>query len=263
MQISQWTHIKSWFASYTRSFLSGDAVQDSPLVLKIDHTDRVCANIRILGNALDLPDTHMRLAETVGLLHDVGRFEQFKRFGTFNDRQSLNHAALGVDVLKKNAVLGSLEANEQAVVTNAVRFHNAPALPGNRSPENILFMRLVRDADKLDIWKVFADCYRSHQPPEPAIVQHLPDQPTWAEPIIEAIILKRVAKFGDMKSLNDFKLLQLSWVFDLNFPETFIQARKRGNLATIAHSLPDAPAVQRAVDAAMQELDELALAGLN
>ena len=258
MQISQFFHIKSWFDAYTHSFLSGDAAQDSPLVLKINHTHRVCANICNIGETLDLSDTHMRLAETVGLLHDVGRFEQFKRFGTFNDHQSINHAALGVDVLKKNAVLKSLEAEEQAFVTDAVRLHNAPALPLKRPPTNLLYMRLVRDADKLDIWKIFADCFRADQPSEPAIVQHLPDRPTWEEAIIEAIMQKHMAKFQDMRSLNDFKLLQLSWVFDLNFQETSVLATKRGDLAAIARSLPEGPAVERAVDVTMQHLDELA-----
>ena len=222
-----------------------------------------CANICILGKSLDLYATHMRLAETVGLLHDVGRFAQFRRYGTFIDSQSVNHAALGVDVLKNNAVLESLEADKQAIVTDAVRMHNAPVLPVNRPPENLLFISLIRDADKLDIWKVFADYFRADQPPEPAIVQHLCDRPIWSKPIIEAIMQQRMAKFQEMKSLNDFKLLQLSWVFDLNFPETSIQATKRGDLAAIACSLPDAPAVQRAVETAMQHLDELALADPN
>lgn len=259
MQIGQLSQIKSWFDTYTQSFLTGDPSKDSPLILKIDHTDRVCSNICILGRALGLSDSHLRLAETVGLLHDVGRFEQLRRFGTFDDRQSVNHAALGIEVLKKNAVLENLEADEQAMVMDAVRFHNAPELPNRRLPANLLFMHLIRDADKLDIWKLFADYFRADQPPDPTIVQHLPDHPSWEEAIIEAITQKRMARFQDMKSLNDFKLLQLSWVFDLNFQETSIQAKKRGDLTTIATSLPDAPAVQRAVDATMQRLDELAL----
>ena len=48
----------------------------------------------------------MRIAEAVALLHDVGRFEQYKRYGTFNDRKSVNHAALGVEIMKKNRGAG-------------------------------------------------------------------------------------------------------------------------------------------------------------
>ena len=34
-----------------------------------------------------------------GLLHDVGRFEQLRRYGTFIDAQSIDHAEFGADRL--------------------------------------------------------------------------------------------------------------------------------------------------------------------
>ncbi|MBC2744491.1 MAG: HD domain-containing protein [Desulfosarcina sp.] len=259
MQIDQLSRLRAWFDTYTRSFLTGETVKDSPLVLKIEHTARVCDNICHLGRSIDLTDGQMRIAEAIGLFHDVGRFMQYRRYRTFNDRKSANHAALGIDVLKETAVLDSLPADEKTMIVDAVRFHNAPALPGNKPPETMVFMRLIRDADKLDIWKVFADYYRHRQHPEPAIVQHLPDLPVWDENIVKAITEKHVAKFKDMKSLNDFKLLQLSWVFDLHFSETFIQAKQRGDLATIARSLPDADAVRHAIASVMDQLEKMGM----
>ena len=89
-------------------------------------------------------------------------------------------------------------------------------------------------------------------------VQHLPDLHHWENNIIRAIHEQRSANFKDMKTLNDFKLLQLSWVFDLNFQETSVLATKRGDLAAIARSLPEGPAVERAVDVTLQHLNELA-----
>ena len=57
--------------------------------------------------------------------------------------------------------------------------------------QSMIFMRLIRDADKLDIWKVFADAYRRKTPPNPThVVQHLVDQPTWAPNIVKAISAK-------------------------------------------------------------------------
>jgi hypothetical protein len=103
---------------------------------------------------------------------------------------------------------------------------------------------------------VFADFYRYDNKPETAIVQHLPDLPEWSPSIIEAIVNRRMARFSHMKTLNDFKLLQLSWVFDLNFPETFVLARQRGDLAVIAGTLPDAYDLNRAVGVVMGELEE-------
>lgn len=256
MQPDQVIRLKQWFESYTRSFMTGEGPIDSPLELKIAHTARVCDNICHLGRSIELTDGQLCLAETIGLFHDLGRFEQYRRYRTFNDRQSTNHAAVGIDVLNQTAVLDTLPADEKATIIDAIRFHNAPRLPANRPPAALLFMRLIRDADKLDIWKVFADCYRYRQRPEPAIVQHLTDLPTWDQKIVKAISEKRMASFQDMKSLNDFKLLQLSWVFGLYYTETAVQAKKRGDLAAIARSLPDHPILRRAIGVITGHLDE-------
>jgi HD superfamily phosphohydrolase YqeK len=256
MHNDQLIRLKTWFAAYTRSFLTDEATADSPFVLKIDHTARVCENICLLGRSIHLTDEQIRVAEAVGLLHDVGRFAQYRRYRTFNDRQSANHAVLGINVLEAAAVLDDLAAGEKTRIIDAVRFHNAPALPRNRPPETTLFIKLIRDADKLDIWKVFADFFRYDQRPERAIVQNLPDDPGWSEAMVAAIVEKRTADFGDMKTLNDFRLLQLSWVFDLNFNETSVQAQKRGDVAAIAGLLPDDRAVRHAVACVMNQLDE-------
>ena len=258
MQTDQVTRLKAWFETYTRSFLTGETPIDAPLELKIDHTARVCENICHLGRSVGLTNGQVCVAETIGLFHDLGRFEQYRRYRTFNDRQSANHAVLSVDVLNQTTVLDMLPADEKAMVIDAIRFHNAPRLPRNRPPASMLFMRLIRDADKLDIWKVFADYYRHRRHPEPAIVQHLSDLPTWEEHIVNAIAEKRMATFQDMKSLNDFKLLQLSWVFDLYFPETFVQAIKRGDLAAIARSLPDDRILRDAIGIIFNRLNEAA-----
>ena len=71
-----------------------------------------------------------------------------------------NLAALGIDVLTETAILDGLPADEKGAIIDAVRFHNAPTLPLNRPPVCMVFLRLIGDADKLEIWKVIADCYR-------------------------------------------------------------------------------------------------------
>jgi hypothetical protein len=259
MQIEELTRLKTWFDTYARSFLTGDAELDNPLTVKIQHTARVCDNIVRLARSVGMPAGKLRLAEAIGLFHDIGRFEQYRRYRTFNDRKSANHAALGIDVLRANAVMDSLPPDEMTVIIDAVRFHNAPVLPVDRPSESLLGMRLIRDADKLDIWKLFADYYHSPNG-DPTIIQHMPDRPACNENILRAIEEKRMARLKDMKSLNDFKLLQLSWVFDLNFRETFVQAMRRGDLATIARTLPGDDRIRRAIETVMDRLTATAAA---
>jgi len=50
MRTDQLLWLKAWFDTYTRSFLTGERPIDNPLVLKIEHTTRVCD---IISNRLD------------------------------------------------------------------------------------------------------------------------------------------------------------------------------------------------------------------
>lgn len=246
--------LQAWFDSFSRSFLKGTAEVDTPLLLKIEHTQRVMGNIVRLAHAIGMNAQAVRVAEVIALFHDIGRFDQYHRYGTFNDRQSANHARLGVTVMKKNGVLSPLADDQQAIILDAIQLHNAPTLPPDRSPESLIFLRLIRDADKLDIWRIFAETFTNRRGSHPTVIQNLPDAPTWSAAILAAIDEKRMARLKNMKSLIDFKLLQLSWVFDLQFDETCRQALMRGNVMEIARTLPEDGALRRTICLVTEEL---------
>ena len=107
MQFDQLADIRNWFESYARSFLTGHAADDNPLVLKIDHTARVSENMRLLGRAIHLTDGEGHAAESIGWLHDAGRFKQYRQYRTFNDRRSVNHAALALSIIDGVSLLAA------------------------------------------------------------------------------------------------------------------------------------------------------------
>lgn len=98
MQKNQLIRLKAWFDGYTHAFLTGDTQTDSPLVLKIAHTARVCDNMGQLGRSVGLTDEQMCLAETVGLFHDLGRLEQYRRYRTFNEMISNCSSSAGCSI---------------------------------------------------------------------------------------------------------------------------------------------------------------------
>ena len=55
---------------------------------------------------------------------------------------------------------------------------------------------------------------------------------------------------------NDFKLLLISWAFDLNFKASFRMIRKQGYLQALAATLPDMPETRRAVMVAVSHANE-------
>ncbi len=114
-----------------------------------------------IANELSLNENERLLSETIALFHDLGRFPQYARFKTFNDRVSVNHGMLGAQVLENEKVLLHLDEKEQELIIKAVKFHNAFSIPQNEKEEIVFFLKLIRDADKLDIWRVFLDYYES------------------------------------------------------------------------------------------------------
>jgi len=92
----------------------------------------------------------------LGMLHDIGRFEQIKRYGTFNDAESIDHAKLGADILfHENRIRDYIEdKTEDELIEKAIRAHNQLRLPDGMNEREVMFCNILRDADKIDILRV-------------------------------------------------------------------------------------------------------------
>ena len=155
------TLLKNWFSEYTESFFSSDEEVNRNLRLKIGHTHNVCANITNIAKVLSLTDDRVLLAEAIALFHDIGRFPQYDKYRTFEDSKSVNHGSLGSETLLKEKVLQELTGEERNLIVQAVKFHNVFEIPRLDDEDIIFFVKLVRDADKLDILRVFIEYYES------------------------------------------------------------------------------------------------------
>lgn len=241
-------HLKSWFANYVADFYTDDPRDIYAIRLKEKHTERVCENIIMLGNALGLQDQEMILAETMGLFHDIGRFRQYAVYGTFNDMVSENHAKLGLREMAKHKVLAVCTRDEKRWITKAIAYHNAASIPERKDEKTLFFIRLLRDADKLDIWKVVIDYYKKRdKEPNSLLEIGLPDDPTYSPQILAAIRKGRMVLMRNLRTLNDFKLLQISWVFDLNFVPSFQAVKTREYIEQIEATLPHSKEITEAV----------------
>jgi len=231
--------LKDWFEDYTSGFYSDEPMVQQNMMLKVEHTRRVCEAILMIGGSLDLSSENLSIAETCALLHDIGRFEQYKRYRTFLDHKSIDHAALGADVIQNLHVLDGIEPEMAEMIVRTVRFHNRAALPENQTSRGFLFLKLLRDADKVDIWRVVTEYYhRSGNQRNRSIELDLPDAPQVSDAVYDALMNKTLVQISDLKTLTDFKLLQMGWVYDLNFPMTFRIVREKKFLESIRDALP-------------------------
>jgi putative nucleotidyltransferase with HDIG domain len=241
-------HFKTWFADYVAKYYTDDPAYNKPIQLKLEHTERVCEEIVMLGQALNLPKEDMLLAETMALFHDVGRFEQYAVYGTFKDAVSEDHAELGLQELTKHKVFEACSDMEKSLITKAIGHHNVRNLPEEEDERGLFFTRLLRDADKLDIWRVFVDYYaRQDEEPNSTIVLGLPNNEACSHKILDALLEHRMADLKDMTTLNDFKLLQISWVFDLNYRPTYRTVYERQYVDRISATLPQTTEVAEVV----------------
>lgn len=142
------------FAQYVELYDSSDA----KIYLKIRHTYRVAELCEKIGCSLGLSGDALDAAWLCGMLHDVGRFEQIRRYGTFEDAKSVDHAKLGVKILfgnEKEAYrkFTDLEGYDDIVCT-AIDWHSAYRLPEELDERTKMYCQILRDADKIDIFRV-------------------------------------------------------------------------------------------------------------
>jgi len=236
---AQLSKLKSWFADYVRRFDSLDPIVQENMDLKSAHTRRVCENILDIGRSQNLSPGDLPVAEAAALLHDIGRFEQYRRYRTFVDSKSENHAALGVKIIRENQLLDDFRPGPTGIILGAVACHNRLAVPADGDPKFLLILRMLRDADKVDIWRVVTGYYRqAGHLRNQAVGLDLPDTEDISDKVYEDLMAGRSARMADLRVLNDFKLLQMGWIFDINFPRSFELVRERGYLEAIRAALP-------------------------
>jgi hypothetical protein len=255
MQVADLHQLQQWFDRYVASFEDLDPEGLRNIRLKQEHTRQVVACMEALAAGEGLNEADTLLASAVALLHDVGRFPQYRRWRTFRDSESDNHARLSIEVIRSEALLDHLPGEERLLIEEAVRFHNLLELPDQVSSPTDRFIRLIRDADKLDIWRVFLEFYQLPESERASAVGlGFPDLPEVTQVCLDTLATGRIVRLDQARVLNDFKLLQISWAYDLNYATTRRLLLERGYLPKLAATLPDTPPIQQAVERAIASL---------
>ncbi len=202
-------------------YASSYDLTDQRVRLKISHMQRVQRISRFVARKIGLSDELIEVASVIGLLHDIGRFYQIKNFGTFNDHESIDHAEASNIVLFAEGHLEEFVGVEMArrygeVIKKAIYYHNKIALPSNAkefTEVELTMAKLIRDADKIDIFKLLLDTDFS-------VVFQLKDgaDPTAITPEIEeAFYKKALIDYRLRNSYVDDCITKIAYVFDFHF----------------------------------------------
>ena len=234
--------VRQAFAAYTAHY----DPEDPKIALKIRHTYRVADLSDRIAGSLDLNEADIDLAWLIGMLHDIGRFEQVRRFHTFIDADSVNHAHLSADILFKEGLIdefipanasdiGKAESGEPAgeeknLIEKAVRLHNILNLPDTLNDRERLFCQIIRDADKVDILKImcetpFGDIY------DVSVEEFLASPISPA--VYEDIMAGRTVDRANVRTVMDRRISHLAFVNGLVYPESRKLLKAQGTLETL------------------------------
>lgn len=230
---------KQFFEEYTKKLIkTKDFYVSDNLQLKKEHSLRVAKLSAYIADKLDLDEQECKMAEFIGLMHDLGRFPQFEKYQSFDDLKTEDHAALSVGVLKAEGFFAELSEAEQQIVIQTIEMHNKLAINSKDKPV-ILFSQILRDADKLDIWEVAVSYLkRDGSFGLPSISFNLPKTPGISEVVIRGILTGKPISKKDLQSVNDFKLFLMAMVYDLNFKASFLLLNQKQLITKIYDTLP-------------------------
>lgn len=187
-------------------------LNDSNINYKYYHSKRVMQNCISLAKNIGLSIEEVLIAGLIGLLHDIGRFEQYKVYNTFNDSKSIDHGDYAIDILFKDKYIRSyiVDNSYDEIIKKSILYHNKHEI-GECDEKELLFCKIIRDADKLDIFKHYVEDSKA--------IVFKTDNVT--ENVYKSFFEKKALNFNDIKTSADMKILQVSMFFDLNFKYSY------------------------------------------
>ena len=129
--------------------------EDEKIKIKIAHIQRVARNSKRIAQNLKLSQEDIELAELIGLLHDIGRFEQVRLYHTFVDKDSINHGEYGAKILFEDGLIRKFINDDRfdKIIKLAIINHNRADIEEGLTEREILHAQIIRDADKREIIK--------------------------------------------------------------------------------------------------------------
>lgn len=207
---------KKEFINYTSKF----NLKDDGIKRKIGHSLRVMEISTKIAKSLNLSEEKVEIATLIGLLHDIGRFEQKTQFNTFYDAISVDHGDLGVQILKENDYLRKYIETDKydEIILTAIKNHNKYEIrPEVVNDDELLFSKIIRDADKIDIlYETFEIFWKNH---EDEVENSMISQEI-EKSFEEMQQLKRTANNVDSSPI-DKVCAKIAFIFDINFVKSF------------------------------------------
>lgn len=237
--------LKIWFEGYLNRFCNKDGILHPMLEMKRCHSIRVAENAKFIASALNVPESEQYLAEGVGLIHDIGRFNQFAQHGSYRDADTVDHGAEGRRVLETENLPFPCKPEDRELLLCSVEYHNKNVLdiPVGFSYKQDRLLRLIRDADKLDIMDVVLQTITSDGFKDlPTMLPHIRLCREVSPEVLKEAQNTQSVLIGNLSTLGDFLIMVATWFYDLNYPPALRLAVEQDILFRIQRELPETEA---------------------
>ena len=200
-----------------KKYLKDYDIEDGNIKLKIKHTYEVVNKSEYISKGLGLNQENIELAKLIALLHDIGRFEQVKQTNDFLDSKDFDHANYGVKVLFENNLIRKFIENNKYdnIIKKAIYNHNKYKIEENLNDAELLHSKIIRDADKLDNFRVketehFSNIFPSKYNPKTINFESISPK------VYNDFMKHKCIKLEDRQTQIDFWVCVIAFIFDLN-----------------------------------------------
>ncbi len=228
---------RSDLKKYLKPFLSAQYKDDIYVLRNIIHAEKVVENIGILADSLEVSQSEKNTAEAVALFHDIGRFWILLQDPA--EKEKYDHAQASIEYLKSNNTFNSLDEQVKTNLTEVILNHHLPQLSQMEDSPTRFYLRLLRDADKLDIWRMTTDnLANSHKRQLLTKELGLKDKPVVTATYCMTILEGGFADKKGIVTFSDYLLYHMSWAFDLNFRKSFQVLNQKQYMRQYYDALP-------------------------
>ena len=201
--------------------------EDPQIKLKIAHMERVADVARNTAQYLKLSEEDIELAELIGLLHDIGRFEQIRIYHTFVDKKSINHGEFGAKILFEEGLIREFIEDNQYdnIIKKAILNHNRKEIEDGLTERELLHSKIIRDSDKTDILYILTfdktkTCYG---------VEDFSNQ-KFTDEVYREFMEERTLNYSNMENEADILVAHFAYIFDFNYEYGLNYIKENGYL---------------------------------
>lgn len=213
-----------------KKYVSNFDTKNPRIKLKYEHSFRVMYRSIDIAKSLNFSNEEIQLATLIGLLHDIGSFEEATKYSSFNIKNKIDHGDLGVEILKSNNYLRNYisDCKYDNIILKSIKNHNKFAIENNLSDNELLFAKLIRDADKLDIFYEGSEMFWKDK-----VIKEKIENSKISNEIFKQFSEKHLINRYLCNEKIDEIVSFIAFCFDLNFDFSFKYLKEKNYINTI------------------------------